>query len=219
MLVYSNLGNFYPPVQFDDAHGTDYISNMFARYLGFVLQDTQQGQHPLSTQVRGVLGSAQAPLEEQALVLAVAVESLLGTFYEDAVSVSPATAAAVDNLLGFLKTWKDDPTVQKRALGAIELIKTVRAGDQLKALVEGGVVRQSGCSEWKSLRHSVAHGDWHMVDDLQDMIDRIGHVRVLFYQLVFHLIGYSGKQTDYGTRDWPLVDYPPHVSSPPPPGS
>lgn len=129
--------------------------------------------------------------------------------YRHVVTVPPATIAAVDKLLEVVGNWAGDATVRSRAVGSITSIKSVRAGDQLKALTQTGIVGRAGCDAWKALRNASAHGDWRMVkDDLQGTVDRIAKVRVLFFQLVFHLIGYAGKQTDYGNHGWPLVDYP-----------
>jgi hypothetical protein len=184
---------------------------MFDRYLTVVSQDMERYRHPLSTEVWGVLESSEATVEVQALVLAVAVESVLDRFYGNAVTVPGVTITAVDRLLEYLQKWDGDADVRSRAVGAVGRIKSPRAADRLKALVERGAVSQRGCDAWKKLRNTATHGDWSMVDDLQCMLDDINQVRVLFYQLVFHLIGYTGKQTDYGTHGWPLIDYPPHA--------
>jgi hypothetical protein len=45
--------------------------------------------------------------------------------------------------------------------------------------------------------------------DVQALIDAANKVRLLLYQLTFKLIGFSGQHTDYGTRGFPLMDYPP----------
>jgi hypothetical protein len=49
------------------------------------------------------------------------------------------------------------------------------------------------------------------VQNLQSFIDQTARVKVLFLQLIFHLVGYAGKYTDWGARGWPLVDYPPQL--------
>ena len=64
-------------------------------------------------------------------------------------------------------------------------------------MVASGVVGEAEREAWKKLRNTVAHGEWDKYE-LQQLLDLTGKVVGLFNQLVFHLIGYKGKHTDYG---------------------
>ena len=204
----------YTPLQFRIVDQTNCIWKLFDQYHEFVSQEKDHYQHPLSSQVWAVLNSDKANIEVKALVLTVAVETILDKFYGDVVTIDPATISAVDDLQKHIKGWGGDTVILKRVIGLITMIKTVRAGDQLKALVAKGIVTQSGHDAWKMLRNKAAHGDWKFVtENLQGTIDLLNQVRVLFYQLIFGLIGYKGMQTDYGTHGWPMIDYPPACTS------
>jgi len=40
------------------------------------------------------------------------------------------------------------------------------------------------------------------------LFDRINKVTVLMYHIVFALIGYQGRFTDYGRRNYPIRNFP-----------
>ena len=43
----------------------------------------------------------------------------------------------------------------------------------------------------------------------QTALDMVNKTIVLMYKIIFQVIGYEGKFTDYGTVGYPLKDYPP----------
>lgn len=112
-------------------------------------------------------------------------------------------------MIEHVKAFAGDAKLIERGLGALGQLKTIRPGDRLRELVKQNVVSEVNVAAWRKLRNSVAHGDWSGVENLQSFIDQTGKVQVLFYQLVFSVIGYVGKHTDWGGRGWPLIDYPP----------
>ena len=69
---------------------------------------------------------------------------------------------------------------------------------------------------WSKLRNKHVHPTNR---DLQDMtnateynqtaLDMVNKTIVLMYKIIFQVIGYEGKFTDYGTVGYPLKDYPP----------
>lgn len=66
---------------------------------------------------------------------------------------------------------------------------------------------------WRKLRnrgvHPAAQGDVDVASlDFQKMIDEVNQVTVLLYHIVFHVIGYRGRYTDYASPNFPAKNYP-----------
>jgi len=78
----------------------------------------------------------------------------------------------------------------------------------LKKLAADGKVRMDDVIAWRHIRHSSAHALSGETEVSQENLDRLNRVTVLFYHLVFALIGYKGKYTDYGKLGFPEARYP-----------
>lgn len=197
-----------PPytVELHDDSGA--VWRMFNQYLDYVLPDRESHTHALSQRIISVVNTRSSTAEGHALAVAVAVESLLDLFYQSAGLPSSGLVAGVDDLTKHIEAWAGDPTVMKRAIGSVGGMKRARPEDRLRALVDCGIVSESGQRAWKKLRNTCAHGNWAAYEGkLQGLLDQTGAVVGLFNQLVFHLIGYEGPQTDYGTHGWPTIHY------------
>jgi hypothetical protein len=185
---------------------------MFDLYLGYVLKDSDALTHPLSRSVFGVVQTRNSSAEGQALASAVAVESVLDKFYSSVANPDATFVNDVDELIKHLRSWPTNRNLVDRVVGSIGGFKRARPDDRLRSLVASNVVGEAEREAWKKLRNTSAHGDWHEYDGkLQELLDLTGKVACLLNQLIFHLIGYSGKQTNYGTHGWPAVDYPPNA--------
>jgi hypothetical protein len=185
------------------------VWNLFERYLVYVMGLSSSNLPALSRQVLAVAWSAEGSIQAQALTLAVAVETVVKECYLDCGKPSAEMLSRVEQIIEYVKKWTGDADVLTRAIGCIGQLKHARAKDCLHRLEMTGIVSKSGVEAWTKLRNSIAHGDWKRFEDMQNLIDHINRVRVLFFQLIFGIIGYKGSQTDYGTRDYPLVPYPP----------
>lgn len=200
----------WPPFLFRFSPPIENFWQFFRLYLEYTLREKEKPFHPLSGQVLAVSRSGGASLEAQTLTLVVAVEAILNRFYSDVATPAPAHISSVNDLKEHIKSWCGDDQIKQRAIGAVSALSKARAEDRLKSLAQQGVVSERDTKAWKNLRNQAAHGDWSTLhDNLQGHLDRMGAVRTLFYQLIFHLIGYSGHQTDYGTHGYPPVQYPP----------
>ena len=97
-----------------------------------------------------------------------------------------------------------------RAQQGLDLVKQAVAA-------QGGAVT-AHVKAWQELRNKQVHPSVGPLDnpasrDFQEQLDLVHQVTVLMYHIVFHLIGYRGKYTDYATLNFPNRDYPP--SGPP----
>ncbi len=199
---------------------------IFDCYLRYVLRGPQPPEpklHPLSSQVFSVRNSAGASIEAQSHALTVAVENVLNTFLLETGQPSDLDIAALKDLMAHLKDWptkNQSPRkrAMQRAMGAIGGFKNASATDRLRALVSEGVISQNGVEAWKKLRNAGTHGDWSQLgQNHRHWADLTSAVSTLLHQLIFHLIGYKGAYTDYGTHGYPLRKYPPNPATGPSP--
>ncbi len=85
-----------------------------------------------------------------------------------------------------------------------------RVQDVLLGLADKGIVRKGHLDAWKALRHAAAHGAVLEDDEkaFQEHIDRFHVCLDLYYRLVFHLVGFAGRHTDYSVAGWPVAEFP-----------
>jgi hypothetical protein len=93
-------------------------------------------------------------------------------------------------------------------------MKSSRVKDKLHALVSASVIDEKDRTSWNDIRNKAAHGSFEIDPaELQKHIDVVYRLTALVYKLVFLRIGYTGKFTDYGMRDWPLRDFTSELKS------
>jgi hypothetical protein len=195
-----------PPIACRFAN-TEGIWELFELYLRFIIEKDGFEFHPLTAQLHAIYSSRKSSMQIQALASSFAVESILTQFFRDEGRCSEEQTHEIDAAIQHMQKW-DDGSMKTRACEILGNLKKSRAIDKLYALAARNAVNELNVEVWKKLRDSVAHGHW--ADDFQSLVDDVGSALVLLYQLVFHLIGYNGKQTDWGTHGWPLIDYPPN---------
>ena len=208
------LSYLYPP-----PYDTWKIFDCYLRYVLKVGKKTQPSPpaklHPLSSQVFAVCNARGLSIEAQSLALTVAVENVLNTFFTDRGNPVDADVTALCELAKHIENWSTEnqeprKRAKNRVKGAISGFQKAGAGDRIHALLSANAITDAGREAWKELRNPAAHGDWpELRQNHQRWADWIGAVRTLFHQLIFHLIGYKGTYTDYGTPGYPLGAYPP----------
>jgi hypothetical protein len=105
-----------------------------------------------------------------------------------------------------------------RIKGMMAGLTNMRAIDKLWRLADEDKVNRTQIEAWRELRnkqvHPVALDLADVADrDYQNRFDLIHQATVLMYHVVFHLIGYEGKYTDYSTLGYPNRDYPSAIMS------
>lgn len=80
---------------------------------------------------------------------------------------------------------------------------------ELKKMAAKSVVRLPDVRAWGHVRNNATHAVASETELSQDNALRLYKILVLFYHLIFRLIGYAGKYTDYGELLHPTRTYPP----------
>jgi hypothetical protein len=153
-------------------------------------------------------------LDAWAIGLSVAVEGLASMLPVENDKEKTKTLKAlqrfiVDQVSGDDRFKDSAPRVQ----GLVAGLTSVRAIDRMNWLASQGGADPGHIDAWKKLRnrnvHPTTRGDIDIASlDFQMMIDDLHNVNVLLNHVVFHLIGYRGPYTDYGTRNFPAKTYP-----------
>ncbi|MGC8560244.1 MAG: hypothetical protein ACP5O1_06140 [Phycisphaerae bacterium] len=210
-------GRTFAPIDTYSGPPTGFEWEIFRRYLRYVLSGDPppDGQlHPLSARVFGVRKSEGLSVNAQSSSLSVAVEAVVDLI-PNLAAVSGEDQAALRKLRCYIKRWPDSNSgprerARNRATGFIgSAMGNPSARDSLRQLCGLGAVSGANVDAWRELRNAAAHGDWSgLQHDQQGWFDRLGAVRTLFHEIVFHIIGYQGQYTDYGQVGFPLLDHP-----------
>ena len=178
---------------------------LFEAYLSLLVRDSTEEWHPVSRWVFTTLGGGRT-LYGHGLALSVAVEGLLTSQFAN--RGQPAKGDQVERLVSHLESLGEDTPLLSRAVGSIRMMLKPRAMDCLMALKAEGVATELQIKAWQRLRNKVAHGA--PLDDrsLDEMVDLCNTVTVLFYRLIFNVIGYAGTYQDYGTKGFPRAKFP-----------
>lgn len=175
---------------------------------------------PLSAKIGGIFTLGGVSLDTIALILAVAVESILGDKkFKDLGKPNKGMIAQVQELFDHIKSAKIEGTLIERAISALGSMKSNRAADKLHALVAAGSITEEERKAWKDLRNPVAHGSFE-VDPakVQHLIDDIYRISTLINKLTFLQVEYAGRFTNRSKRGWPTWDFDADgVARPPPP--
>ena len=106
------------------------------------------------------------------------------------------------------EAWDGNDSMKNRVLGMIGSFRIPSATDKMRVLVDKGVITDDQYSDWKKLRNPIAHSYLSTGIPTPDMIQLLQSCEVLFYHLVFRVIGYEGPYVEYSTLGWPLKEYP-----------
>lgn len=203
-----------PPINVNAVSARYWTWILFDRYLQFIARNPDPDWHPCSVLLSSVCEASAASIDAEILAMTVAAEGLtralcpaLVTVPEQFLQCLAAFKVVVDNWL------KDNHAANEVGLanrlpGIFSMMKEVRAIDRLVQLQESGVIEQKHVDAWKKLRNAAAHSVAPGTREWQLLLDRRDLVVAMIYRIVFHAIGYEGKHSDYGTRQWPIVEFP-----------
>lgn len=158
-----------------------------------------------------ILRARESDIENSSLVLSVAVEGLVKKTLLSERDVDPEFFKQAEEAKPILKEAGLGPRALSCVLSSLGNAKHPRVQDALRRLATEGVASETHLEAWKGLRNAAAHGSILEDDDiaLQEHLDRFHVCLDLYYRLVFLLIRYEGRHTDYGTRGWPTRVFQP----------
>lgn len=178
------------------------------RFMGTAADEEKvaNGPHELAHRYwHRILRARENDIENSSLVLSVAVEGLVKKTLLSSKDVDPELVKEAEEAKPIL----ENVGLSRRALGIVRssLGNAIapRVQNTLRRLTTTGVTSEAHLKAWTDLRNPAAHGS--VLDDdetaLQQHLDRFHLCIDLYYRLLFHLIGYEGRHTDYGAEGWP----------------
>lgn len=193
-----------PPISFKANDITNSWWHLFDCYLTKTLGNDADYFHPLSSAVFSVIESGRASLDTEALTLSTSIEAILkeqmGDLFKPPASLEKNIRIAQD----ITEASPDlDIAFQRRLKGTFGSMKKLRASDILHKLKSHGLIDGALVDIYGPIRNGSAHGDRMSGGDLQDYINKLHSVLVLFYHLLFLSIRYEGPYSDYSTYGFP----------------
>lgn len=198
---------FFPPLRLHDAVIYPDYWKLFESYFDKCREEKGDGFHKLSQYLSSVLDSSKATLEGQCLTLAVAIEGLINTFFKDMPVNKEFSKEDVEKIQHKLMEIEDlSESKQKRVFGLVNILNQIRAKDKLLELVGQGQIEENLVTAWDEVRNKAAHGTLQC-DDFQLYYIYKNCMVVLLYKLIFVVIKYSGKYTDYSETGFPIREF------------
>lgn len=212
---------FNPPISPVSSDFHEHGWRLFGAYLAYVTQKTQ-GTHwnPVAYHLYNVFETTANSVDAWAVGISVAVEAVT-SLIAAAGNSEQAEKAKPDELALYQERvlkWLDEQTdlsdhIMKRAKRQISSMSNKGPKDTLYALIDLGRVEKKYVKAWNDLRNRHVHPKLEDLGkptpiNMQNLFDQIQKVEVLLRQLTFHLIGYEGPFTDYGTENFPSKQYP-----------
>ena len=199
-------GRVGPPLS-SDSHVKDYWI-IFGKYLAYHLETCDEQNISIGALIRAVQFAGKSALEVEALTLSVSVESLLKEEFGNILEKDELLIEQITKLKSLIKnTGELDKNFKKRIKGLLGGMPNPRAIDFLYWMRNQGLLEEDLVKAYGDLRNRAAHGEGVNWADIQVHINRCASVLVLFYQLIFLAIGYTGKYVDYGTYNYPVREF------------
>lgn len=213
-----------PPISANTAASWTHNWQLFLQYFEYIIRNgTPMFWHHCSYHIRNAREASSNTLDARALGLSVAVEGLADLIeFSIPVEERGRRAAYVKAISDFSESLPDVSKLHIRLKGLLGMMSQIRVQDRLAELAAIGRVTPSYVKAWAKLRNRYAHPkrvDLKPSDRLamQMLLDRIHQTETLMYQIVFHLIGYTGAFTDYGRHGkhaFPTGTYPLSIPDP-----
>jgi hypothetical protein len=198
----------FPPIGFKVIDPTNSWWHLFDCYLTYILDTRNDYFHPLSSALFSVLESGRASLDAEALTLSTSIEAILkdqiGGLFDVPASLSRNITIARD----VINASPDlDDAFKRRLEGTLGSMMRLRAKDILHLLKSRALIDDELVSIYGPIRDGSAHGERMSGGDLQNYINKLHSVLVLFYHLVFLVFKYEGPYSDYGTYGFPVKTF------------
>ena len=214
-IVKASSTSLRPPIS--SAHAEEYHGygwNFFGKFLDYVAKETKNTYwNPLAYQLYNACQSSANSIDARALGYCVAVEALTNL---SNVKQDPEKADQIADCQKRLREWlseNDLVGLKPRLDGLVGMLGDRRVRDDLCTLAAAGRIEKKYIAPWSYLRNRQTHP---RIRDLKKpskqnydkLIISTEQVQVLLYQLIFHLIDYSGPFSDYGDSGFSSKHYP-----------
>ncbi|KKW90176.1 hypothetical protein [Sphingobium chungbukense] len=204
----------YPPLEIHTTHSARDVIRLLGVYMTYLDSLPDDGLWSPPTSFLSLLrGASESSLDGWLIGLCVAVEGLAGLIDYEPAGLSEELIRVQNGISDWLEAERVSDTSRKRIEGLLGQLGNVRPRDRMMSLVPGGALLEDDISAWTKARNRAVHtrkvkkGDLEK-DKLQTSLDGLHRIYRLLYWIIFHVIGYSGKYTDYAEPGFPVKSYP-----------
>jgi len=201
------------PIRLNSADTNEDVWNLFGKYVCHILTYSKEEFHPISGWVRRIINARTTIVETRMLTLSVAIEGLLRIgFYKKGLMDDEIKTVKIQvlDVLDKVKELGLEKKLNDRITGFLKNIKEkdpVRPIDKLYKLSKEGWLDEDLIKSWDDIRNTSTHGGTIERKEIEKYSILCDQVNVLFNHLVFLLIGYTGKYTDYRKEGWITGDF------------
>jgi len=192
-----------PPIHYQEFDRDGSVWVLFERYLGYALLYQKELSHPIFGLFHSIIESGSASIEAETLASSVGIEALLKEAFVYIGQPSEAFRTEIKMVENAVATMPLSPSLRKRATGSLNAMLSPRTKDQLYIMADGGLIERRLIKAWEELRNKAAHGTIIDPTEFEKYVRLCDSNLVLFYQLLFLAIGYSGAYTDYSSIGYP----------------
>lgn len=196
-----------PPIHFQQVDRSSKVWSLFDRYLSHTKKHESELWHPIFRWIHAVIESGCSSLDTESLVLSVAIEGLLREQFENINYRNSELKEQIQEAKCVITKSCLKEDFKNRIIGLFGNMLKPRAKDYLHILKDKNLLDPRLLEEYDRLRNSSAHGELADSSQFQVHLDRCAAVLVMFYQIIFLIIGYSGPYSDYSTRGFPEKEF------------
>jgi len=183
--------------------------NIFKGYLIYLLKKANDvaNYSRIGDQYFRVMEASTASLDVFMTNLTITVEGLLKICDRTKSLCSKNSVDFADRLGQYIQKWPDYEIYKKRVDGLIGSLKSPSAKSILYSLLDKGIVSEREIDIWDEYRHSGAHGESLMKEDISGIDESIAIITGLLHKIVLYEIEYYGKYTSYSEEGHPNKDF------------
>ena len=204
----------FPPLEIHTSQYTDQHVELLRCYLTYLFSLPDEGiWSPPSAFLSLLRRASEGSIDSWLIGICVAVEGLAGLIEYKPVAVTAELAKFQEHVAKWIKDEDISEGGAKRITGLVGQLGSVRPIDRMMSLVPSLLLYEDDIKTWSKARNSAVHTRKSSSADLkseklQARIDQLHVVYRLLYFIIFQVIGYDGKYTDYAKRHFPVRDYP-----------
>lgn len=204
-----------PPITCANHCYIDDSLNLFKLYLDYITQKAPRNRwHACSYHLHNACEASANSIDAWIVGLCVAVEGIVSLIEVERDSEELKNISLLKEcILNYIGREEKFNQFKARVKGLLGMLSATSPSDKLNYLMHQGLVARENIVSWKKIRSKHIHPSEmaprsEAAKDFQLLIDHINGTTTLMYNVIFALIGYRGKFTDYGTRNYPTKEFP-----------
>ena len=205
----------FPPLEIHTSQYTVQHVELLRRYLIYLFSTPNEDiWSPPSGFLSLLRRASEGSIDSWLIGICVAVEGLAGLIEYKPAAVTTEIAKFQEHVAKWIKDEGISEGSANRIAGLIGQLGSVRPIDRMMSLVPHHFLYEDDIRTWSKARNSAVHTRKASAADLeseklQARINQLHDVYRLLYFIIFQVIGYDGKYTDYAERHFPVRGYPP----------